>query len=200
MNFLGFVFLLACGLLAVVLVIGGFVVAIYNRLQSLNVLADEAWSGIDVQLKKRFDLIPNLVETVKGYSKHEEKVFTKVSELRSGMMKTDDPKELGVMEGELRSTLKSLFAVSEAYPELKADKNFLELQGTLENIETEIEGARRYYNGVARDLNTQIVVFPNNVIVGFFPTIKKREFFEVAEGEKENVKVSFSDEGESAKK
>ncbi len=199
MDLIFIIFLCACAVIAVGLGLVGFVVAIYNRLQRLNVLADEAWSGIDVQLKKRFDLIPNLVETVKGYAKQEEKIFTRVSELRSGMMNTDDPKELGVMEGELRSTLKSLFAVSEAYPELKSDKNFLELQNTLEDIETEIEGARRYYNGVARDLNTQIVVFPNNFIVGFFPNIKRREFFEVAEGERENVKVSFSDESAKAK-
>lgn len=174
--------------------IGGFLVAIYNRLQKLNVLADEAWSGIDVQLKKRFDLIPNLVETVKGYASQEKEVFTQVAKLRSGMMDTDSPKELGVMEGELRSTLKSLFAVAESYPELKSDANFRKLQDSLEGIETEIEGARRYYNGVARDLNTQIVVFPNNLIVGFFPSIKSREFFEIAEGERENVKVSFTDE------
>src|SRR6185369_3729078 len=104
------------------------VVALYNRLQQQNVLVDEAWSGIDVQLKKRFDLIPNLVETVKGYAKHEDAIFTKVAELRSSMMGTNDPKQLAQYEGELRSTLKSLFAVAEAYPELKANENFLSLQ------------------------------------------------------------------------
>ncbi len=182
------VFLVIIGILAVVLV---FVIALYNKLQSQNVMVDEAWSGIDVQLKKRFDLIPNLVETVKGYAKQEENVFTKVTELRSQMMGTQSPEELGKMEGELRSTLKSLFAVAEAYPELKSNENFMSLQNSLQEIETELEGARRYYNGTVRDLNKMIVVFPNNVIAGML-NLKKREFFEVEnEEERQNVKVDF---------
>ncbi len=167
-----------------------FVISIYNRLQRQNVLVDEAWSGIDVQLKKRFDLIPNLVETVKGYAKQEQDVFTKVTELRSRMMGAS-PEELGKMEGELRSTLKSLFAVAEAYPELKSNENFLSLQTSLQTIETELEGARRYYNGTVRDLNRMIVVFPTNILAGLM-NIKKREFFEIADAaERENVKVQF---------
>jgi LemA protein len=168
-----------------------FAIGLYNTIQRLVVLVDEAWSGIDVQLKKRFDLIPNLVNTVKGYAKHESGVFEKVAELRSGMMKAAGPEELGKLEGEFRSTLKSLFAVAEAYPELKADSNFLSLQSTLQQIEGDLEKARRYYNGVVRDLNQQIVVFPNNIIAGFL-NLKKREFFEVEDAaERENVKVDF---------
>ncbi len=180
-----------CLVAAVVGVVALFGVALYNRIQRLVVLVDEAWSGIDVQLKKRFDLIPNLVETVKGYAKHETQLFEKVASLRSGMMNAQGPAELGKMEGEFRSTLKTLFAVAENYPELKANENFMSLQNSLQAIETELEGARRYYNGAVRDLNTQIVVFPNNIIANFL-NLKKREFFEVTDAtERENVKVQF---------
>lgn len=176
---------------ALVLIVGGYVLSVYNALRTQNVLVDEAWSGIDVQLKKRFDLIPNIVETVKGYASHESSVFEKVAELRSSMMDTSDPEKLGQMEGELRSTLKSLFAVAENYPELKANQNFLNLQSTLQTIETELESARRYYNGTVRDLNAKIVVFPNSLIAGIF-NIKQRKFFEIANAaERENVKVEF---------
>jgi LemA protein len=175
-----------------VLGIIGFVIGVYNSLQKQNVLVDEGWSGIDVQLKKRFDLIPNLVETVKGYATHESELFTKVSELRSGMMKANGPEELGKLEGELRSTLKTLFAVAEAYPELKANENFLALQGSLQQIESDLESARRYYNGAVRDLNARIVVFPSNIVANFLG-LKKREFFEIENAaERENVKVEFS--------
>lgn len=188
------------GLLGIIAVIALFVISLYNRLQKQNVLVDEAWSGIDVQLKKRFDLIPNLVETVKGYAKQEEAIFTKVAELRSGMMAAEeagDTQKLGEYEGELRSTLKTLFAVAENYPELKANQNFLELQSSLETIENELEGARRYYNGTVRDLNRMIVVFPNNIIAGYL-NITKRDFFEIADAaERENVKVSFNDDSKS---
>lgn len=195
---LGLVVLGCFGLLALIAVgLVIFAIALYNRIQRLVVLVDEAWSGIDVQLKKRFDLIPNLVETVKGYASHEKELFEKVAQLRSGMMGTQSPEELGKMEGELRSTLKTLFAVAENYPELKANQNFLKLQDSLQEIEDELEGARRYYNGVVRDLNQQIVVFPNNIIAGFL-NLKKREFFEVDEGERQNVKVDFSDKKEEA--
>lgn len=186
---------LACLCIVGVLAVGiiFFVIALYNRIQRLIVLVDEAWSGIDVQLKKRFDLIPNLVETVKGYAKHESELFEKVAGLRSGMMGSNDPAELGKMEGELRSTLKTLFAVAESYPELKADQNFLKLQDSLQEIEDELEGARRYYNGVVRDLNQQLVVFPNNIIANYLG-LKKREFFEVEDEARQNVKVDFSSE------
>lgn len=171
-----------------------YVITIYNSLQKQNVLVDEGWSGIDVQLKKRFDLIPNIIETVKGYASHEQETFTKVTELRSNMMSAASPEELSKYEGELRSTLKSLFAVAENYPELKANQNFLDLQNSLQEIEDELEGARRYYNGAVRDLNRMIVVFPTNVIANFL-NLKKREFFEIEDAaERENVKVSFDKE------
>lgn len=176
---------------AIVFIVGGYVLAVYNALRTQNVLVDEAWSGIDVQLKKRFDLIPNLIETVKGYAAQEKGVFEKVAELRSSMMNTSDPEKLGQMEGELRATLKTLFSVAENYPELKSNQNFLSLQGTLEQIETEIESARRYYNGSVRDLNAKIVVFPNSMIAAMF-NIQQRKFFEIANAaERENVKVQF---------
>jgi len=170
-----------------------YVFFLYNGLVKLRVLVEEAWSGIDVQLKKRFDLIPNLVETVKGYAKHEKGTFEKVTELRTRAMGTNSPKELAEIEGEFRATLKTLFAVAENYPELKADQNFLGLQTTLQEIETEIESSRRYYNGAVRDFNMKIVVFPANVIAGMLGFTAK-EFFETAEQERKNVKVDFSDD------
>ncbi len=175
-----------------ILLIGllGYLFTLYNGLVRLRILVEEAWSGIDVQLKKRFDLIPNLVETVKGYAKHEEGIFEKVTKLRSQAMQTESPKELAEIEGEMRNTLKSLFAVAEAYPDLKANTNFLSLQTTLQEIETEIESARRYYNGAVRDYNTRQQVFPANLIASMLG-FKPREFFETAESERENVKVSF---------
>lgn len=174
-----------------VIAIAFYVLSVYNRLKTQDVLVDEGWSGIDVQLKKRFDLIPNLVETVKGYAKQESGIFEKVAALRSGMMNATSPEELGKMEGELRSTLKTLFAVSENYPELKSNENFMGLQRSLQEIETELESARRYYNGTVRDLNQMIVVFPNSFIASMFG-IKSREFFEISNSEeRENVKVAF---------
>lgn len=171
-----------------------FVIGLYNSLVQLKILVDEAWSGIDVQLKKRYDLIPNLVETVKGYAKHEKGVFEKVAELRSRAMGASGPEEQAKIEGELTSTLKTLFAVAENYPELKADQNFLSLQNTLQEIESELEKARRYYNGAVRDFNIKIQSFPANLIAGMLG-FKPREFFEIEnEAERENVKVSFSDE------
>ena len=180
------------GIIALVIVfIVLYCISIYNKLQSQIVLVDEGWSGIDVQLKKRFDLIPNLVETVKGYIKHEEGVFTKVTELRSSIVNSSSPQDLSKLEGEFRSTLKSLFAVTENYPELKADTNFINIQNSLNQIEGELESARRYYNGTVRDLNQMIVVFPNNILASQMK-IEKREFFEITdESEKQNVKVSF---------
>jgi len=190
----GFFLVLLCFcLLLVIIIIGGalFLLSVYNGLKTLNVLVDEAWSGIDVQFKKRYDLIPNLVETVKGYAKHESGVFEKVAELRSGMMNAKSPEELGKVEGELRGTLKTLFAVAENYPELKANENFISLQRNLQQIENDLESARRYYNGTVRDLNAKIVVFPNSLIANNFG-IKSRQFFEITvPEERENVKVNF---------
>ncbi|MBN1331444.1 LemA family protein [Candidatus Dojkabacteria bacterium] len=189
--------LLVCLAVVGVLVLGvlGYIFMLYNGLVRLRVLVEEAWSGIDVQLKKRYDLIPNLVETVKGYAKHEKGTFEKVAELRTRAMGTNDPEELGKIEGEMRSTLKTLFAVAESYPELKADQNFLNLQNTLKEIETEIESARRYYNGAVRDYNMKIQVFPANMVAGMLG-FNSKKFFESSEEERKNVKVSFTDEEE----
>ena len=193
MSILTILLLGICVLGVVVVGVIIFAIGIYNSLIKLKVLVDEAWSGIDVQLKKRFDLIPNLVETVKGYAKHEEKTFTKVTELRTSMMNSQSPEELGKYEGELRGTLKSLFAVAENYPELKANQNFIELQNSLQEIEDDLESARRYYNGTVRNYNIKIAVFPNNIFANWL-NFSKREFFEVeGEEERKNVKVSFDD-------
>jgi LemA protein len=164
----------------------------------LKVLVDEAWSGIDVQLKRRYDLIPNIVETVKGYAKHEKGTFEEVTKLRTEAMNAQTPDEKGKVENMLSGALKTLFAVAENYPELKANQNFLDLQGQLTEIETEVQSARRYYNGAVRDFNTKIMVFPNNLIAGVLGFVK-REFFEADEAEKENVKVDFSESGSEKK-
>lgn len=195
MNFsLPLILVLACCPLLLLVVVGGYLVSVYNGLVKLKVLVQEAWSGIDVQLKRRYDLIPNLVETVKGYAKHEEEIFKKVAELRSAAMKAESPEEKGKLENELTGTLKTLFAVAENYPELKADQNFMKLQDELSAIEDEIQSARRYYNGAVRDFNMKLQVFPTNLIAGMLG-FKRREFFEAEEEEKKNVKVDFS-EGE----
>ncbi len=178
---------------AVVLALIGFVIALYNGLVKLRVLVEEAWSGIDVQLKRRYDLIPNLVETVKGYAKHEKGTFEKIAELRTAAMRTESVEEKAKLENQLTSTLKTLFAVAENYPQLKADANFLDLQKTLQDIEGEIQGARRYYNGAVREFNLKLSVFPNN-IVGKFLGFQNKEFFEAEESERSNVKVDFSEE------
>ena len=183
--------LVICCPLLVLVVIGGFVVGLYNSLVKLRVLVEEAWSGIDVQLKRRYDLIPNLVETVKGYAKHEKELFEKVAQLRSSAMNAQGVEEKGKLEGELTNTLKTLFAVAENYPELKANENFLKLQDDLGGIENEIQNARRYYNGAARDYNMKLQVFPANLIAGMLG-FKAKEFFAASEEEKQNVKVDFS--------
>ncbi|HEX9804493.1 MAG TPA: LemA family protein [Candidatus Dojkabacteria bacterium] len=187
----------AFGVLVVAVI--GFVVMLYNSLIKLKNLVDEAWSGIDVQLKKRYDLIPNLVETIKGYAKHEKGIFENVAELRSRAMGAKGPEQQAKVEGELTSTLKTLFAVAENYPELKADQNFLNLQNTLQEIEGEIERARRYYNGTVREYNIRIEQFPANLVAGMLK-FTKREYFEVEnEEERKNVKVSFDEENKSEK-
>lgn len=181
--------ILVC-LVALIVVIGGAIVALYNGLVKLKVLVDEAWSGIDVQLKRRYDLIPNLVETVKGYAKHEQGTFEKVTALRNSAMNAKGVGEKAELEGQLTETIKTLFAVAENYPELKANQNFLDLQGQLSKIEDELQGARRYYNGTVRDFNMKVQVFPTNLIAGMLG-FKSREFFEAEEVAKKNVEVKF---------
>jgi LemA protein len=167
------------GLLALVVL---WVVFAYNRFISLVNRAKEAWADIDVQLKRRYDLIPNLVNTVKGYAAHEAGTFEKVTEARAAAMNAQGTADKAKAENFLSETLKSLFAVAEAYPDLKANQNFLELQRELSDTENKIQAARRFYNTNVRDLNTSIESFPGNIIAQFFK-FEIMEFFELAEGE-----------------
>ncbi|MBI1857294.1 LemA family protein [Candidatus Saccharibacteria bacterium] len=167
------------GIIAVVLIAG---VAIYNGLVRLNVRVEEAWSDITVQLKRRADLIPNLVNTVQGYATHEKGVFEEVTKARSAIVDAKGVQQTAQAENMLSGALKSLFAVAEAYPDLKANENFRALQDELVDTEDKVQAARRFYNGSARDLNIKIKVFPNNIfadMLGF----KVREFFELDEAE-----------------
>lgn len=168
-------------------------IVIYNRLIKLRNTVKSSWSDIDVQLKKRYDLVPNLVETVKGYAAHERNVFEKVTEARSLAMQASSPAEKAKAEDMLRETLKSLFAVAEAYPELKANANFMQLQSQLQELENNIEYARRYYNAVVRDYNIMIESVPSNLVASMF-NFRQEEFFELEapEVERKPVKVSFS--------
>jgi LemA protein len=167
-------------LVLLVVIVGGYLWATYNGLVRLNVRVDEAWSDITVQLKRRADLIPNLIEAVKGYAAHEKQVFENVTRARSETVNASTPAEAGAAENHFQQALKSLFAVAEAYPQLQANQNFLQLQGELVDTEDKIQASRRFYNGGVRELNTKIKVFPNTLFVrglGF----TEREFFEVDE-------------------
>jgi len=177
-------------LLIIVVAIAAWLVMTYNGLVTLKNRVDEAWSDIDVQLKRRYDLIPNLINTVKGYAAHEKEVFEKVTEARTRAMGAGTAQDKAQAENMLSNTLKSLFAVAEAYPDLKANQNFLELQRELTDTEDKIQASRRFYNGNVRDFNIKIEVFPNNLIAGAL-NFTKREFFETAEEQKEPVKVEF---------
>lgn len=162
-------------LLVVVFILGWGVLS-YNRLIRLKVRSEESWRDIDTQLKRRYDLIPNLVETVKGYASHEKGVFEQVTLARAKAIDASSPKEQAIAEEGLRGALKSLFAVVENYPELKANENFLGLQQTLEQVEDAVQRSRVYYNAVVRDLNTRINIFPQNIIANLFG-FKQREFY-----------------------
>lgn len=178
-------------LLGIVGVVVLWIIVAYNGLVRLKNRVEEAWSDIDVQLKRRYDLIPNLVNTVKGYASHESGVFEKVTEARSRAMSAGSAGDKAEAENMLSSTLKSLFAVAEAYPELKANQNFLALQQELSDTENKIQAARRFYNGNVMELNTKIETFPTNVIASMF-NFAKREFFELEEeAAKQPVKVEF---------
>lgn len=165
-------------------------VALYNGFVRLATRVEEAWSDIDVQLKRRYDLIPNLVNTVKGYAAHESGVFERVTEARSKAMQAGSVADHGAAENMLSGALKSLFAIAEAYPDLKANTNFLELQRELSDTENKIQASRRFYNGTVMELNTKVDMFPSNIVANMFKFVK-REFFEIEEGEKEPVKVEF---------
>jgi LemA protein len=178
--------------LAVVALIALAVISIYNGLVRLNVQTDNAWSDIDVQLKRRHDLIPNVVETVKGYAAHERQTLEAVVDARSRAVAVQSagPVERGQAEGALTTALRGLFALAEAYPQLRAAENFGMLQGTLTQIEDAIQNARRYYNAVVRDLNTRVQQFPSNIVAGMFG-FKNREFFEIPDTEKATPQVKF---------
>lgn len=183
------IFLISIIGIASLIILAG--VIIYNRFVRLRFTVRSSWSDIDVLLKKRYNLVPNLVETVKGYASHERAVFEKVTEARSKAMQASTPAEKSQAENIFRETLKSLFAVAEAYPDLKASIQFSQLQSQLQQIEDSIEYARRYYNAVVRDYNTMTEAFPSNIIAGLFG-FTKEEFFELeAPAEREPVQVKF---------
>ena len=176
-------------ILAIIIVVILWLVALYNGLIRLKNRVDEAWSDIDVQLKRRYDLIPNLIETVKGYAKHEKETLDSVIKARNSAMNTQGA-DKAKAENALSETLKSIFALSESYPDLKANQNFLQLQDELSDTANKIQAARRFYNTNVRDFNTKIQIFPNNIAAGMLK-FNAYEFFEADEKEKENVKVKF---------
>ena len=177
---------------AVVLIIIIWFMFAYNRFVTLTNRSKEAWADIDVQLKRRYDLIPNLVNTVKGYAAHETGAFESVTKARSAAMSAQGAGEKAKAEEGLALALKSVFAIAEAYPELKANQNFLALQSELSDTENKIQAARRFYNGNVRDLNTAMEVFPSNLVAGMFK-FSKMEFFDLGDNEaaKEPVEVKF---------
>ena len=176
-------------LLVIVVVLGFFLISMYNKLVRMRNGAEEAFESINVFLKQRYDLIPNLVNTIKGYTQYESGVLEKIVDLRSRAMAAGG-KDGGAAENELTGALKSVFALAENYPDLKANQEFLHLQQTLTGLEEGIQRARRYYNASARDLNNAVEVFPNNLIAGPFG-FKRMGYFEVDEAEQQNVKVQF---------
>lgn len=178
-------------ILAIVAVVILFIWSTYNGLVTLRQRVREAWSGIDVQLKRRASLVPNLVETVKGYAAHEKTVFENVTKARSALMSATTPQQAAQADNMLTGALKTLFAVSEAYPDLKANQNFLQLQGELSDLEAKIAYARQFYNTNVRDFNTRIQVFPAVLIARNFG-FKEEGYFEAEEAARADVKVSFS--------
>ena len=171
-------------IVAIIVVVVAFVAGIYNSLVKLDERVNEAWSDITVQLKYRADLIPNVVETVKGYAKHEKETFQMVTEARTAAMGAKTVKQAAEAEKEMQGALGKLFAIAEAYPELKSNENFLKLQGQLQDVEDKIQAARRFYNAGAKDLNTKIKTFPTNIVNNIIGHFKKRDYFEVPESEK----------------
>ncbi len=178
---------------ALVVIAVGWFVASYNGFVSLTARSAEAWSDIEVQMKRRYDLIPNLVNTVKGYAAHESTAFEKVTQARAQAMQAGSIAEKGAAENALTGALKSVFAIAEAYPQLRANENFLQLQRELGDTEDKIQAARRFYNGNVRDLNTRVDSFPSTIIANLFH-FGKREFFELEAGEtaaRQPVEVKF---------
>lgn len=178
-------------ILVVVLVVVVWLISSYNGFVKLRNKTEEAYSAMDVSLKKRYDLIPNFVETVKGYAKHESETLEKVIAARNSAMSASTPADKIEKDNVLTGTLRTLFAISENYPDLKANVNFMELQNQLSRIEEEIAGSRRYYNGVVNKFNTKIEMFPGNILAEIFNFERKPLYEVTSEGERENVKVSF---------
>ena len=176
--------------LGILVVIAFLLAGMYNSLVQLRVRCDSAWSDIDVQLKRRHDLIPNLVETVKGYAAHEKSTFENIAKYRSLAIEANTPADRAQAENQLTGALKSLLAVAENYPDLKANEEFMQLQTSLSQTEEAIQNARRYYNAVVRDLNTRIQSFPSNILAAAFG-FQQRQFFETAAADREPVAVKF---------
>ena len=179
--------IVAIVIVVVLVLIIAIIVGIYNSLVKLDERVNEAWSDITVQLKYRADLIPNVLETVKGYAKHEKETFQMVTEARSAVMGAKMVKQAAEAEKEMQGALGKIFAIAEAYPELKANTNFMKLQEQLQDVEDKIQAARRFYNAGAKELNTKIKTFPTNVINNIIGHFKKRDYFEVAESEKAKI-------------
>lgn len=177
-------------ILGAIVLIGLFIAFLYNSLVQLRIRVKEAWSGIEVQLKRRSSLIPNLIETVKGYAKHEKQVFENVTKARSALIGAHNPKDAAVADNLLSGALKTLFAVAEAYPALRASENFKELQEELSDTETKIAASRQFYNANVLEYNTKIKVFPN-IILASMLGFKEEVFFEAEEGSKKDIKVDF---------
>jgi LemA protein len=185
--------LTAIAILVIVVLAIIVIIMIYNSLVATQKQVDNSWAQIDVQLKRRTDLIPNLIETVKGYAKFEQNVLTAVTQARTAILSAKTPKEAAKGENMLSGALKTIFAVAEAYPALKANENFMKLQEELSSTENKVAFSRQFYNDMVMKWNTMIAQFPTNIVAGMFGMKKDREFFETAEEERKNVKVDFSD-------
>jgi LemA protein len=190
---MGFELLILGAVLAIVIVLAIILIVIFNGLIALQKKVENAWAQIDVQLKRRADLIPNLIETVKGYARFEKSVLTQVTEARTGILQAKNPKESAKANNMLSSALKTLFAVAESYPQLRANENFLKLQEEFSTTENKIAYARQFYNDMVMEFNTAIAQFPGNIVAGLFGLGLPREFFEIGESEKALVKADFSD-------
>jgi len=177
----------------ILIILAIVIIAIYNSLVTTQKQVDNAWAQIDVQLKRRADLIPNLVETVKGYAKFEQKVLTEVTKARTAILSAKTPKEAAAGDNMLAGALKTIFAVAEAYPTLKANESFLKIQEELSSTENKVAFSRQFYNDMVMKWNTMIATFPTTIVASMFGKKKEREFFEASEDEKKNVKVDFSD-------
>ena len=177
-------------ILIIVVVIIAFIISTYNSLVQSKMKVDNAWSQIDVQLQRRFDLIPNFVETVKGYMNHEQETFEKIAALRTSWANATTVEDKAELNNQLSSTLKTIMAVSESYPELKANENFKDLSKELSKVEDDIANSRKYYNGVVRIYNNKVEMFPSNIFAGLFG-YKSKAMFEASANERENVKVEL---------